>query len=331
MDASTLYCEKHRVFQLLEGLLGSLIIHKPEDPISFLIDELRAETRHRIVLTCADSEVAAAQAQRLAGSYGVVVVEANKLVELANASAISEEIRGLLERGEPVPDELVLQAVSERLVSEDCQQRGWVLTGFPRTIEQAQFLLASGNIPTVHVSVDVADEVVIDRISGRRVDPEDPKTIFHTTLNPPSDPAVAARLVQRPEDTADHVAADLTEYHKHQAAIQPLFAKLAFRVEGGTAEDGDVIFQRIAALLDAPAPSHGPRPTPAIALVGPTEGVTEPHAARLAATHGVIHVSPQQLLHAAAAGASEVGEKVKELMASGQNGTAPRSNFAFPI
>ena len=66
-------------------------------------------------------------------------------------------------------DELIIDVVCDRLQQEDCRQKGWLLDGFPRTKSQADALKAAGMIPDCFVMLDVPEDVVVERVAGRRV------------------------------------------------------------------------------------------------------------------------------------------------------------------
>ncbi|KAJ1622274.1 hypothetical protein T492DRAFT_600680 [Pavlovales sp. CCMP2436] len=167
MDANTAYCEKQKVFQLLEGLMSRLIVEQPDDPIAFLIGALQSERKPRVILASVDSEVLAAQAETLSKSSGLVLVDVEHVANTILTSSVGEEAKKYLDRGEQLPDALVVQALTQRLLANDCQTKGWVLTSFPKTIEQAQLLLSMGNLPTLYVHLEVPGEQTLMRLQQR--------------------------------------------------------------------------------------------------------------------------------------------------------------------
>ena len=88
-----------------------------------------------------------------------------------------------------IPDELVISMVIKRLHEQDCMKKGWLLDGFPRTRRQALELQQNLIFADKFIMLDVPDQVVIERISGRRVDPVTLKT-YHLKYNPPSKTAM---------------------------------------------------------------------------------------------------------------------------------------------
>jgi adenylate kinase len=155
-----------------------------------------------------------------------------------------------MKSGGLVPDDLVIPIVVERLKSPDCA-KGFILDGFPRTRPQAEALDVALSDAGVEldavVLIEVPDDLIVERITGRRMDPET-NAIYHLKFNPP--PAeVASRLIHRKDDTEEACRARLTKYHGETAPIIPYYeAKDLLRsVDGvGAAED---ISQRIFAAL----------------------------------------------------------------------------------
>ncbi|PIE17810.1 MAG: adenylate kinase [Proteobacteria bacterium] len=129
-----------------------------------------------------------------------------------------------MKAGDLVPDSLVVDLVVERMKRPDCEA-GFMLDGFPRTVPQAEALdeaLARAGISLDHVVViEVPDELIVDRITGRRMDP-DTGAIYHTKFSPP--PAeIADRLVQRKDDTAEACKSRLAKYHSETTPVLPFY------------------------------------------------------------------------------------------------------------
>jgi adenylate kinase len=159
-----------------------------------------------------------------------------------------------MKAGDLVPDELVIAMVIERIARDDCAG-GFMLDGFPRTRPQAQALEraltdAELGLDAV-VLIEVADAMIEERITGRRSDPETGQ-IYHLTYKPPP-PEIAARIVQRKDDTPVACAKRLTKYHADTAPVIPFYEAqgILIRVDGvGAPED---IRVRITSALDAVA------------------------------------------------------------------------------
>jgi adenylate kinase family enzyme len=152
-----------------------------------------------------------------------------------------------MEKGELVPDELLIPLVAQGLtgVSE-----GWLLDGFPRTEGQAQALKDAGILPDVLLVLDVPDEELTGRCVDRRLDPVS-GTIYHLKTKPPENDEVAARLVQRADDTAEKIQTRLKLYHENKDAVCSVFADQVRHVDGN--RDADEVSAAICRIVDTGA------------------------------------------------------------------------------
>ncbi len=141
-----------------------------------------------------------------------------------------------MKRGDLVPDDVVIGMVVERIAAADAE-RGFLLDGFPRTRPQAEALSTALRDAGVKldavVLMEVPDELIVERIVGRRSDPVTGE-IYHLSFRPAQDPEVAARLVQRADDTREACEARLAKYHAETAPIVPYYEELGIlrRVDG---------------------------------------------------------------------------------------------------
>ena len=157
-----------------------------------------------VVLLGAPGAGKGTQAQTICRALDVPQVSTGDIIRSAirDQTALGLEFMSYANAGALVPDDLVNRLVEGRLAQCDCA-RGFLLDGYPRTLAQAEWLdaaLAAGGrrIDRV-ISFDVEDAVILERITGRRTDPETGRT-YHVRFDPP--PAdIASRLVQRPDDT----------------------------------------------------------------------------------------------------------------------------------
>jgi adenylate kinase len=163
---------------------------------------------------------------------------------------LGKKAEGFMKSGGLVTDDLVIPIVVERLQQSDCA-RGFILDGFPRTRPQAEALdlaLKAARVALDAVAViEVPDEFIVERITGRRQDPVT-NTIYHMKFNPP--PAeLAARIVQRSDDTEEACRARLKKYHGETTPIVPFYEAqgLLRRVDG--VGDPKEITQRLFAAL----------------------------------------------------------------------------------
>jgi adenylate kinase len=216
-------------------------------------DTLQLEIRTmRMILVGPPGAGKGTQAAKLVDSYKITHISTGDMLRaaVAEGSELGQQADGYMRAGQLVPDELVIALVIERIGKPDCQA-GFMLDGFPRTRPQAEALDAelekAGVALDVVLLIEVPDELIVERITGRRMDPET-GDIYHVQFNP-APAEIADRLIQRKDDTAEACRARLEKYHSETAPIIPFYEEqgLIRRVDGvgSPAEIGD----RIAVIL----------------------------------------------------------------------------------
>ncbi|HVS18316.1 MAG TPA: adenylate kinase [Planctomycetota bacterium] len=167
------------------------------------------------------------QAARLSARMGLRHISTGDLFRdhLERKSDLGEKARGYMERGELVPDGLVLDMLRERVSQLDCRD-GFVLDGFPRTVPQAEALetlLGDQGVAARALSLEVDDEVLVARLTGRRVCKRDGSHIQHVLYSPPATAGVcdtcAGELYQRKDDSEDVVGRRLEVYREQTAPL----------------------------------------------------------------------------------------------------------------
>lgn len=137
---------------------------------------------------------------------------------IANKTETGLAAKGYMDAGQLVPDDVVIAIVKERLAADDCQ-KGYVLDGFPRTVAQAQALDGFARIDRV-IDLDVPDQKLVDRLSGRRVCPACGAPYHVSALG---DTTTCAKcdegLIQREDDRPETVQNRLTVYHEKTAPL----------------------------------------------------------------------------------------------------------------
>lgn len=159
------------------------------------------------------------QGRNLANYYGIAHISTGDLLraEIANQTDIGISISERMDKGLLLPDVLVTGLLEERLKLDDCKN-GFILDGYPRTIEQAFILdeFIDGTIDGA-VSVDVDDDVIIERMSGRYMC-SDCGSIYHLHYHPPKNAGICdlcgGKLIQREDDKARTVKLRLQTYHE---------------------------------------------------------------------------------------------------------------------
>lgn len=157
------------------------------------------------------------QAQFLVERYGIPQISTGDMLRSAikEGSELGAKAKGYMDRGELVPDDLVIALVNERVKLSDCG-KGFIIDGFPRNLAQAEALRAAGVDIDCVVDLEVDDGEILRRLSGRRVHPASGRT-YHVEFNPPKaagkDDVTGEPLVQRPDDNEATVRKRIETYH----------------------------------------------------------------------------------------------------------------------
>jgi len=159
--------------------------------------------------------------------------------------------KSYIDKGQLVPDSVVIDIVRERLDAEDCKN-GYVLDGFPRTVPQAEALATFANIDAV-IDIDVSDEKLTERLSGRRVCLACGGTYHVSTLAGSTTCAKCGQeLIQRDDDKAETVLSRLAVYHAQTAPLIDFYAsKGVLRTVDGAQPMDDCFSAILTALGEA--------------------------------------------------------------------------------
>lgn len=148
---------------------------------------------------------------------------------VSNRTALGLQAESYMVSGDLVPDGLIIDLVKERVANHDCKA-GFLLDGFPRTLAQAQALDAQRITVEYVIEISVPDEVIIERIGGRRVHQASGRT-YHIKYQPPKqsgkDDLTGEMLIQREDDTAEVVSRRLQNYHHRTAPLIDYYKRIA--------------------------------------------------------------------------------------------------------
>ena len=173
------------------------------------------------------------------GTQGVLLAEALQLPVISTGQVIRDAIRsesegskalkGIVARGELVPDDLMVDILDQRMASDDCFN-GYILDGFPRTLNQAQTLQDRGVDLDYVVEFALNEEVIIKRLSGRLYHPGSGR-IYHKDFNPPKsaglDDITQEALVVREDDKPESIAKRLTLYKNETSPLINFYKQLS--------------------------------------------------------------------------------------------------------
>eukprot|EP01051_Picozoa_sp_SAG22_P004558 SAG22_NODE_247_length_13918_cov_7.885375_2_plen_1010_part_00 len=203
---------------------------------------------HKIIFCGPPGSGKGVQCEKLISKYGLEHISTGTLLQKAIAAGSEHGLaaKQYIEAGETVPEELAGDLVVDGMKG---LTGGWLLDGFPRSKEQAAALNAAGVVPTTLLVLDVPDSVLVEKSTGRRLDPETGK-MYHTATNPP--PAdVAERVIQRADDAEDVVKTRLATYAATKAAVCGVFLDQVRTVNGDRADD--VVAAEIVKVLETGA------------------------------------------------------------------------------
>ncbi|CAH9087974.1 unnamed protein product [Cuscuta europaea] len=187
----------------------------------------------RIVISGAPASGKGTQCELISKKYGLVHISAGDLLraEISAGTENGTRAKEYMEKGKLVPDEVVVMMIKERLMQPDSQEKGWLLDGYPRSLSQAIALKEFGFHPDLFIVLEVQEEVLVDRVIGRRLDPVTGK-IYHLKYAPPETDEVAMRLTQRFDDTEDKVKLRLQTHNQNVHSVLSLYEDITFKVDG---------------------------------------------------------------------------------------------------
>ena len=199
------------------------------------------------------------QAQRLVTTFGIPHISSGDMLREAvqAGTPLGKSAAGFMKDGLLVPDEVVIGMVIERIGRDDCA-RGFMLDGFPRTRPQAEALdlaLTRSQVALdAVVLIEVPDELILERVTGRRTDPQT-GDIYHLKFKPPPS-EVVERLVHRADDTEVACSARLEKYHRETTPVVPFYeGKGLLRRVDGVGTPDEVLLRITAALQSVHAAS----------------------------------------------------------------------------
>jgi adenylate kinase len=179
----------------------------------------------KLILLGAPGAGKGTQAEILSRELNIPTISTGNILRAAmkNGTPVGLKAQAFVEAGQLVPDDVIIGIVEERLAQDDCLN-GYILDGVPRTIPQAEALEEKGIAIDYALSIEISDDEIVKRMSGRRTCKECSQT-FHIISNPPKKEGVCdfcgGELIVRKDDAPETVKARLSVYH---AETEPLKA-----------------------------------------------------------------------------------------------------------
>ncbi|KAI9360335.1 adenylate kinase-domain-containing protein, partial [Zopfochytrium polystomum] len=303
IEAFAAYADRHELFDLFDALLSRLLIEKPADPLAWMIDALQKPEVPSIVICGPPSSGVASLCARVAQLYDCIHISTSALLQTAieRQTSLGNQAKPFIERGELVPDAIMLSLVTQRLEEPDAVTKGFVLDGFPRTREQAFAMQMRGLVVDHFVIIEIPDAVIIDRALQTRVDPLT-KKLYHLTNNPPParDADLLARLIHRRNDQEPQVRSRLAQYRRHLPAVATCFKKTARWVSSTAClEDGTPPTEKVVADVTAWVGTRRRTRAPRMfkILLQGLPGSGKSSVAKMVEERlGFVHVSPEKIV-----------------------------------
>lgn len=212
----------------------------------------------RIILLGAPGAGKGTQAQFIMNTYKIPQISTGDMLRAAikAGTELGKKAKQVMDAGQLVSDDIMIGLVKERVALEDCKN-GFLLDGFPRTIPQADAMQEAGIDVDFVLEFDVADDVIVQRMAGRRVHPGSGR-VYHVEYNPPQvegkDDVTGEDLLVRDDDKEETVRKRLAIYHEQTEPLVSYYQKLAeqgtvkFHSLDGT-QDVEAIHQQLSGLL----------------------------------------------------------------------------------
>jgi adenylate kinase len=183
----------------------------------------------KLILLGAPGAGKGTQAEILSDRLHIPTISTGNILRAAvkNGTPTGLKAKAFMDAGQLVPDEVIIGIISERLTEPDCKD-GYILDGVPRTLAQASALEKAGITFDAVVSIEISDETIMERMSGRRVC-ESCGASYHVVAVPPKREGVCDRcggkLVQRKDDAPETVKSRLDVYHSETEPLKAFYAE----------------------------------------------------------------------------------------------------------
>ncbi len=211
----------------------------------------------KIVMLGAPGAGKGTQASMIAENFGIPHISTGDIfrANIKNGTELGKEAKAYMDKGELVPDELTVRLLLDRVAKDDCKE-GYVLDGFPRTIPQAEVLEKelekTGDKIDKAVNVDVPDENIVRRMSGRRACLKCGAT-YHIVHIPPKKEGICdvcgSELVLRDDDKEETVKNRLDVYHKQTSPLIDFYSKRNVLETVDGTKDSKEVFEDIKKIL----------------------------------------------------------------------------------
>ena len=183
----------------------------------------------KLILLGAPGAGKGTQADILCKELDIPTISTGNILRAAikNGTPTGMKAKAFMDEGKLVPDDVIIGIITERVAEEDCAN-GYILDGVPRTIAQAESLEKAGIVFDDVISIEISDEVIMERMSGRRVC-EHCGASYHLVAVPPKQEGICdkcgGKLIQRHDDEPETVKHRLEVYHQETEPLKDFYAK----------------------------------------------------------------------------------------------------------
>lgn len=184
----------------------------------------------KLILLGAPGAGKGTQAEKIVDKYNIPAISTGNILRAAvkDGTEMGAKAKSYMDAGQLVPDEILIGIIKDRLKEKDCEN-GFILDGFPRTIPQAQALEDMGVEIDKVLDIEVADEAITKRMSGRRVCSKCANS-YHIEYKKPAKEGICdacgGELIQRKDDAPETVKARLAEYHEMTEPLKDFYKQL---------------------------------------------------------------------------------------------------------
>eukprot|EP01022_Parablepharisma_sp_SALTPOND_P020172 TRINITY_DN3598_c0_g1_i1.p3 TRINITY_DN3598_c0_g1~~TRINITY_DN3598_c0_g1_i1.p3 ORF type:complete len:529 (+),score=59.77 TRINITY_DN3598_c0_g1_i1:2779-4365(+) len=299
------YMEEHQVYDLLEGLLRSLLKEKPKDPVDFLISRLENPEPKRIFVVGPPGSNKKEIAQALAGEFSFTVVSLSELLdkEISKKTPAGSQIESAKSKSLPVSDEIILELIFDELEDLEKKSKSYIVAGFPQNIVQALALQDKGIVPDRLFVFSSLFDKTLQAIKNE-----------HKELNESDTEALVSRLI--------------TEYNMYFFACydQPDYRNIkdvkkafnGFYCEVNQDQSQETIIAEMARMLRIRLKSNAPRRPPRVLITGPPGAGKTTVGNLIAKKYGLVFVSAGGLLEHEIESKTSQGQVAAELRKKGE-------------
>ncbi len=195
------------------------------------------------------------QARIISEKYNIPAISTGAIIREAieEGTEFGKKAKAYIDRGDLLPDDMVIGLVTERVKNDDCKN-GFILDGFPRTLNQAKAMKENGIEIDIALSLEVSDEVIVNRLSGRR-ECSHCRAPYHISAHPPKKEGICdecgSALVMRDDDNPETILSRLKVYHEKTAPLKEYFEGEGILKKIETADTIEDTSEKVFAALGA--------------------------------------------------------------------------------